>query len=327
MAGEFQIIERYFTRPSGDRSVVLGVGDDAAVLAIDGLAAVTVDTLVEGVHFPRDMAPDLVGYRVLAVSLSDIAAMGGEPKWCTLALTLAQVDEAWLGEFARGLFELASVHGVSLVGGDITRGPLAASLQLIGRVGERYLTRAGGRPGDDVYVTGTPGDAAAGLALRVATAAPQGTQAERGAAAVQGAYAMALRERFERPTPRVAAGRALAPLANAAIDVSDGLLADLGHICERSGCGAIVDVDALPLSEALAALVPPDAALEYALSGGDDYELCFTAPRSNAAAIDAALAACGTQARRIGRLIEGSVVECRRGGAPFAPPARGYTHF
>ena len=166
MIGEFEIIARYFTRPDRDPDVLLGVGDDAAVLAVDGLTAVTVDTLVSGVHFPDGMPPNLLGYRLMAVNLSDLAAMGAEPRWCTLALTLPKPDERWLEGFSRGLFELAERHGVSLVGGDLTRGPLTLTLQLMGGVERgRVLTRSGGKVGDDVYVTGTLGDSAAGIAL------------------------------------------------------------------------------------------------------------------------------------------------------------------
>jgi thiamine-monophosphate kinase len=317
MTGEFDVIARYFTRASADPDVVLGVGDDAAVLAIDGLMAVTVDTLVAGVHFPDGMAPHLLGYRLMAVNLSDLAAMGAQPRWATLALTLPSVDELWLDGFSRGLFDLAERFGVSLVGGNLTRGPLNLTLQLMGRVERaRMLTRSGGRVGDDIYVTGTLGDGAAGVTLikeRVATP--------------QGSAAAALKERFYRPRPRVAAGMALGRLASAAIDVSDGLLADLGHLCEASACGATIDVERVPVSAELLSLFPPQEALALALGGGDDYELCFTAPPSRAAEIEAALEACATPVRRIGQLAPGQTVECRRDGEPFTPSVRGYRHF
>jgi thiamine-monophosphate kinase len=313
--GEFEIIARYFTRDSRDPDVVLGVGDDAAVLAIDGLAAVTVDTLVAGVHFPDGMAPQLLGYRLMAVNLSDLAAMGAEPRWCTLALTLPSADETWLEGFSRGLFELAERYGVSLVGGDLTRGPLTLTLQLIGRIERsRMLTRAGGHVGDDVYVTGTLGDSSAGIALIM-----EHSQVPVGSAAA------ALKQRFERPVPRVGAGLALGPLATAAIDISDGLLADLGHVCKASG--ATIDVERVPLSAELLSLFPPQEALAHALGGGDDYELLFTAPPSRAEEIEAALEASGTPFRRIGQLVEGHAVVCRRDGEPFVPATRGYRHF
>jgi thiamine-monophosphate kinase len=316
MIGEFEIIDRYFTRAAKDKDVLLGVGDDAAVVRVDGLAAITVDTLVAGVHFPHGMAATLLGYRVMAVNLSDIAAMGAEPKWCTLALTLPKAEEAWLDGFARGFFELAEAHGVSLIGGDLTRGPLTATLQLIGRVrGERFLTRGGGNLGDDVYVTGTLGDSAAGIALL--SEQPD----------MLGPAAAALKARFYRPAPRVAEGLAIALHASAAIDVSDGLLADLGHICAASGCGAVIDVERVPLSAELLELFPPQIALAHALAGGDDYELCFTASPAHADRIEAAMEQCGTRVRRIGQLVAGREVLCQRDGEPFTAPARGYAHF
>jgi thiamine-monophosphate kinase len=317
MIGEFEIIERYFTRPSRDPDVVIGVGDDAAVLAVNGLVAVTVDTLVVGRHFPDGIAAPLLGYRALAVNLSDLAAMGAEPRWATLALTLPKADELWLDGFSRGLFDLAERHGVSLVGGNLARGPLSVTIQLIGRVERgRFLTRAHGNVGDDVYVTGTLGDSAAGVALineRVETA--------------HGSAGAALKERFYRPVPRVAAGLALRSLASAAIDVSDGLIADLGHICERSGCGAVIDVEHVPLSAELMSICPPQIALAHALAGGDDYELCFTAPPSRAEEIERALGGTGTSVTRVGQLVPGQEVVCRRDGEPYKPKSRGYRHF
>jgi thiamine-monophosphate kinase len=317
LIGEFEIIARYFTRPTTDSDVVLGIGDDAAVLAVDGLVAATVDTLVAGVHFPDGMAPHLLGYRLMAVNLSDLAAMGARPRWCTLALTLPSADEVWLDGFSRGLFEHAERYAISLVGGNLTRGPMNLTLQLLGTVEKaKMLIRGGGHVGDDIYVTGTLGDSSAGITLITErTAAPQGSAAA------------ALKERFYRPVPRVGAGLALGPLATAAIDISDGLLADLGHICKASGCGASIDVEHVPLSAELLSLFPPQEALAHALGGGDDYELCFTAPPSRAAQIETALEATGTPARRIGQLVAGQAVVCRRDGEPFTPAVRGYRHF
>jgi thiamine-monophosphate kinase len=317
LIGEFEIIARYFTRSSGDPDVVLGVGDDAAVLAVAGDLAVTVDTLVAGVHFPDGTAPSLLGYRLLAVNLSDLAAMGARPRWCTLALTLPKAEDLWLDGFSRGFYELAERFGVSLVGGNLSRGPLTLTAQLMGTV-ERatMLTRGGGHVGDDIYVTGTLGDSAAGVALVL----------ER-STAPQGSAAAALKERFYRPVPRVGAGLALGPLATAAIDVSDGLLADLGHVCKASGCGATIDVERVPLSAELLSLFPPQEALAHALGGGDDYELLFTAPPSRAEEVETALEAAGTPVRRIGQLVAGQSVVCRRDGEPFTPAARGFRHF
>jgi thiamine-monophosphate kinase len=314
--GEFDIIARYFERAVADDDVLVGIGDDAAVLRTQGAIAVSVDTLVEGRHFPPGLPPEAIGYRALAVNLSDMAAMAARPRWITLALTLPDADEAWLDGFANGLFGLAERHGVSLVGGDLTRGPLTVSVQIIGSVEPAaMLTRSGGHIGDDVYVTGTLGDSAAGLMLidepdGAGTAAPA-----------------ALHERFLWPEPRVRAGLALGPVASAAIDISDGLLADLGHLCHASGCGASIDVERLPLSAELLSVFPPDDAERLALAGGDDYELCFTAAPAQAQTIEAALAEAGVTAHRIGRLIAGSGVECRRDGEPVELAATGYRHF
>jgi thiamine-monophosphate kinase len=312
--GEFDIIARYFERAVADDDVLVGIGDDAAVLRTQGAIAVAVDTLVEGRHFPPGLPPEAIGYRALAVNLSDMAAMAARPRWITLALTLPDADAAWLDGFASGLFGLAERHGVSLVGGDLTRGPLTVSVQIIGTVEPAaMLTRGGGHVGDDVYVTGTLGDSAAGLMLID----------ERGSA---GAPA-ALHERFLWPEPRVLAGLALGPVASAAIDVSDGLLADLGHLCRASACGASIDVERLPLSAELLSVFPPDNAERFALAGGDDYELCFTAAPAQAQTVESALAEAGVTVHRIGRLVAGSGVECRRDGETFELAATGYRHF
>lgn len=315
---EFDIIRRFFTRATKDRDVLLGIGDDAAVIRPDGPLAVATDTLVAGVHFPYNMPPDAVGYRSLAVNLSDLAAMGAQPRWCTLALTVseAEADDAWLAAFANAFLELAERYGVSLVGGDLTRGPLNASVHLLGQVDPaRLLTRGGGRVGDDVYVTGSLGDSAAGLALFTEGVGDAGPDHS------------ALSARFLKPTPRVDEGRALGPLASAAIDISDGLVADLGHLCRASGCGAVIDVERIPLSAELLALFPPQAARGYALGGGDDYELCFTAPPAQARAIERVMGELGTSARCIGQLVRGEAVSCCRDGRPFTPPVSGYKHF
>lgn len=314
---EFGVIERYFARTSEDPRVIVGIGDDAAVLEIGGATAVATDTMVAGVHFPDGLAGDAVGHRILAVNLSDLAAMGAEPRWCTLALTLPDVDHAWLAAFAQGFFALAAEHGVELVGGDTTSGPLSVTLHVLGDVdGDRILTRGGAATGDDIHVTGTLGDAAAGLDL-----------VSRGRSGT-GEASRTLTSRFLTPTPRVAAGIALRGLASAAIDVSDGLLADLGHLCRASGCAASVDVERLPLSPELRKMVPIRDAEAWALTGGDDYELCFTAPPTRRGDIERALAGCETPVRRIGRLHEGRGVHCRRDGQPMEMPATpGYSHF
>ncbi|HEY5622138.1 MAG TPA: thiamine-phosphate kinase [Gammaproteobacteria bacterium] len=313
---EFEAIQQYFSRKVGDIDVELGIGDDAAIIRADGPLVVATDTMVEGIHFPEHTAAEDIGFRALAINLSDMAAMGARPRWFTLALTIPESDDEWLEAFARGLFELAEAQQAALIGGDLNRGPMSVTLQVIGDLGGGdALTRSGGHIGDDVYVTGSLGDAAAGLALIGENAAGDGAEHR------------ALAGRFLRPTPRVAEGRALAPVANAAIDISDGLLADLGHICEASGCGAVIDVERLPLSAELLALFPPQTAQAYALSGGDDYELCFTAPAARAKSVETSLEQVGTSVRRIGELVAGSGVQCRRGGVAFIPAYAGHQHF
>lgn len=310
--GEFELIERYFFRPVRDDAAVrVPPGDDAAVVDPGGPIAIAVDTLVAGVHFPDDCPAHALGHRALAVNLSDLAATAAEPRWCTLALTVPEADHDWFAAFADGLFTLAERFGVTLVGGDLTRGPLTVTLQILGRV-DTPLTRAGGAAGDDVWVTGTLGDAAAGLEA-----------CTRG----QGADDSMLARRFLYPEPRVAAGRALAGLAHAAIDVSDGLLADLGHVVRQSECGAAVDVGALPLSQELVAAVGLSRARELALTGGDDYELCFAVPPDAAAQVRQALDALGVRATRVGRLTEQRGLACTLDGAAYSPGASGYTHF
>lgn len=250
MVGEFELIRRYFVRDSARSDVAIGVGDDAAVLRVPpGMDLIaTVDTLVAGRHFPSDSAPHSIGHRALAVNLSDLAAMAAEPAWATLALTLPSADEAWLEPFAAGLLALADRHRVALVGGDTTAGPLTISVQLLGLAPpQQTLRRSGGRIGDLLAVTGTLGDAAAGLALA------QG----RFQAAAQAAAE--LRRRFEYPTPRVEFGLAARGLVHAAMDLSDGVAGDLPKLAAASGLAAHVEVGLLPQSVALRASATPDA--------------------------------------------------------------------
>lgn len=295
--GEFELIDRFFRDIGAPRAdVVLGVGDDGALLRPPpgtDLVAVS-DTLVEGVHFPSGCDPSSIGHRALAVNLSDIAAMGGTPLWALLSLTLPQVEEAWLEGFARGFGALARTHGVALVGGDTTRGPLTIGVQVLGTVpAGAGLRRSGGRPGDALFVTGTPGDAAAGLAIIMGSpgtvAAGQAPAVlRRDVPAVAPADALeALRQRFLFPTPRLAEGEALRHLASACIDISDGLVGDLGKLAAASGCSAVIDIDALPRSAALAACFTPDAALRSVLEGGDDYELLLAVPPAHVAQVAA----------------------------------------
>ena len=313
--GEFELIARYFNWPIRDPAVRLGPGDDAALVSPTQTLAIAADTLVSGVHFLADMEPARLGHRVLAVNLSDMAAMGATPRWFTLALTLERTDAWWLAEFSAGLRSTAERFGVELIGGDVTAGPLCLSVQMLGDVPvEAALRRAGARPGDAVFVTGTLGDAAAGLEL-----ARRGTVAEPDA--------RWLVDRFELPEPRVGAGLALRGVATAAIDVSDGLLSDLSRVCQASGCAAEIDVASLPLSAALLSRESRQRARERALNGGDDYELCFTAAHAAEQLLRERLGAVGVAITRIGACLIGDGVSCTLAGQPFAAPAAGYDHF
>jgi thiamine-monophosphate kinase len=291
---EFDLIERIRRRAPTRDDVRLGIGDDAALLRVPAGhdLVVTADTLNAGIHFPHWTAASDIGWKSLAVNLSDLAAMGASPAWCTLSLSLPQADPAWLDAFLDGFLALAREHEVALVGGDTTRGPLSIAVTAHGVVPyDTALRRAGATPGDEIWITGTPGDAAGALALSgVAEPAPPAP-----------AFA-ALRARLERPTPRVAAGIALRGLASACIDVSDGVLADLAHLLRASGTGARIDLDRLPMSAALhAAFRDVDARLALQLGGGDDYELCFTAPATRHETIADAMRANGTPATVIGQ--------------------------
>ncbi|HET6913560.1 MAG TPA: thiamine-phosphate kinase [Rhodanobacteraceae bacterium] len=322
---EFDLIELIRSRTAQSRGdVVLGIGDDAALLkppAGQQLVACT-DTLVEGVHFPRGTAPEDIGWKSLAVNLSDLAAMGATPAWAMLALTLPNADRRFVEAFADGFAQLARANAVSLVGGDTTQGPLSITVSAFGFVPEsRALLRSGARVGDAVFVTGRVGDAAAALGL--IRDAGLGTRDSTN----QQARAELL-ARLNRPEPRVAAGLALRDVASACIDVSDGLLADLGHICEASGVGAIVDADALPLSSAMLALFDAEQRRGFALSGGDDYELCFTASVGRADRIAADFARLGFGAARIGRIVAEPGLRVRdANGNAVETPRRGWQHF
>lgn len=270
---EFGIIDKYFAARQGAREdVVLGIGDDAALLRVppETELAVAVDSIFEGVHFPAGTDGKAVGHKALAVNLSDMAAMGADPVWATLALSLPEADEEYVAAFAEGFFGLADAFDVRLVGGDTVRACRGATVQVGGWIpAGAALRRSGARPGDLICVSGTLGDAAAGLRI-VRDGDLRGMDKEA---------ADFLRERLDRPSPRVALGLALRTLATAAIDISDGLVADLGHILAASGAGARIDVATLPLSAPLRGWGRDGReCLELALGGGDDYELCFTVP-------------------------------------------------
>jgi thiamine-monophosphate kinase len=298
--------------------VKLGVGDDAALLeSPPGMQLVAaIDTLVAGVHFPHDSPAASIGHRVLAVNLSDLAAMGARPAWALLAATLPKVDEPWLEEFTAGFARLARAHDVALVGGDTTSGPLCVTVQIIGHVSKMSaLLRSGGRPGDLLFVSGTPGDAAAGLAL------------EQGQLHAPQEAAGYLRERFLYPSPRIALGDCLRGHASACIDVSDGLLGDAAKLAQASGCGVALNFDDLPVSEQLVTTVGVQRARELALSGGDDYELCFSVHPSEVDKIRHELPPERWGYTCIGSLREAPGAVVTRAGAVMEFSHSGYDHF
>jgi thiamine-monophosphate kinase len=314
--GEFELIERFFTRPA--RRALLGVGDDCALLTPpEGMTlAVSTDMLVEGRHFLSTVAPERLGHKALAVNLSDLAACGARPLAFTLALALPSADASFLESFSRGLFALADRHGCELIGGDTTRGPLTISITVFGEVpAGGALLRSGARPGDDLYVSGTLGDAR--LALEVF----------RGHLEVSGEAFACVRRSMEEPEPRVALGLVLRNLATSAIDVSDGLAGDLGHILRRSEVGAVVDIDALPRSSELAAQAEAWQR-ECLLAGGDDYELVFTAPADRRLAIEDAARDANTRITRVGRIDATPGLRwVDAGGRAVEGPTASFDHF
>lgn len=317
--GEFDLIARYFTPDTYSSSVLLGVGDDAAVLDVPtGHRLVSaVDTLVAGVHFPLDTAAADIAYRALAVNLSDMAAMGAQPRWFTLSLCMPQADEIWLAGFAASLHDCARCYRVELVGGDTVKGPLNISIQMLGMVeSDVWLTRAGAHPGDVIFVSGVPGEAAGGLQLLLDAACL--------AVPVHRQHLLA---RFHQPTPRVELGRSIRRLASAAMDISDGLLADLRKLCMASHCGAHIDLESLPASSALRDTFGAAAAEQHALHGGDDYELLFTVAPDKLLQLENAIAGLPVRCTPIGRVIHGAEVHCCRQGVPVVVPGAGFDHF
>ena len=312
---EFDLIARIRARAATRGDVILGIGDDAALLQPPAgmQLAVAMDTLNAGVHFPPETAPADIGWKALAVNLSDLAALGAQPAWCTLSLSLPEADAGFVDGFLDGFLALAQHHDVALVGGDTTRGPLSISVTAHGFVESgTALRRDRAQVGDDIWVSGTLGDAAAALA-----------QWKAG-----GEIDAVLRARLDRPTPRVALGRALRGIATSRIDISDGLLADLGHVCAASDVGAIVDVDALPVLAALHATFDGDARRSLQAVGGDDYELCFTAPVSARGTVSQLATSMVGAAMRIGTILEeGGVATCLRDGSPWSALAAGWVHF
>jgi len=318
--GEFDLIAKYFAQAGVKRAdTSLSVGDDGAVLQVrEGYdLVVTTDTMVCGTHFFPDVDPRALGHKLVTVNISDLAAMGAEPSWLSLAITLPALDEAWLAEFAAGLHETADYYNCQLVGGDTTRGPLSLTMMAKGLVPRgKAITRSGAKVGDYVYVTGTLGDAALGLKL------------------VQGVHEVSkkhqghLLQRFHYPAARVALGQALRHTASSAMDISDGLAGDLPHILKRSGVGAYIDVNRLPLSQALRDSCDPALALQLALSGGEDYELLFTVPENRRGSLDVLLSPYGVPITCIGRItgVAGKL-ELKAGEQPFSYQHQGFQHF
>ncbi|MFA6016359.1 MAG: thiamine-phosphate kinase [Gallionellaceae bacterium] len=318
---EFDLIQRYFTRPTP--SATLGVGDDAALLRVsDGMElAVSTDMLVSGTHFFADADPFLLGHKTLAVNLSDLAAMGATPRWATLALSLPEVNESWLAQFSRGFFSLAEQHAVDLVGGDTTRGPLTLSVTIMGEVRKDLaLRRDSAQVDDDIWVSGMLGEAA--LALRHL----------QGRISLPAALFSSCAIRLHQPQPRIKLGLALRGIARSAIDISDGLLADLGHILDCSKVGAEIEFDTLHamLETKQSVLAPGDISLvqQCVFAGGDDYELCFTAPHSRFAEIQQLAAQLSLPLTRIGKIISspGCKVMAKDGSSMHIKDS-GYDHF
>jgi thiamine-monophosphate kinase len=317
-ASESQLIERYFRELGASREdIVLGIGDDAALLRVPGNCelVLTTDALIEGVHFLPGAPARALGHRALAVNLSDIAAMGASPSWALLSLNLPMADEAWLREFAAGFGALARSHDVALVGGNLSRGALSITVELAGLVPTgQALRRDGARAGDELYLSGSVGDAACGLELL------------RGEVTVPAAEAAYLQRRFEYPTPRVALGQALRGIASACIDISDGVYIDASRLLAASGCGAKLEIERLPVSEPLRRALG-EQSWRTALCGGEDYELCFTAPPAQAAAVVATAARTGQAVTRIGALYPGTGLTLTAAGSVMQFSPSGFDHF
>ncbi len=315
---EFALIQQYFSRAPLGKDVRLGIGDDCAIVtpSVDDDLVISVDTMLEGVHFPEGSKPDRIAARAISAALSDLAAMGAEPLWFTLALSLPHADEEWLESFSEGLMVIANRFGCSLIGGDTVRGPLSITVQVHGRAPRgAALRRSGAKPGDVIYVTGNLGDGAAALAVlkKELTVSP-------------GVYGY-LMKRFFAPSPRIREGIALTQVASSAIDVSDGLYADLRKIAESSGVGAIVDVARLPTSELWRDYVSEGKRLNWALAGGDDYQLCFTVPPEHIATIDTWIREGKLLATPIGKTTNKLDVILAKDGKPFKCDLKGYDHF
>ncbi len=319
---EFFLIDHYFKgRGIVREDVSLSIGDDAAVTEVPaGFELVTaVDTLVNGVHFPEDCQPYDIGYKALAVNLSDMAAMGAEPAWCTLALTMPEADEKWLQNFCDGFFDLAKQFNVQLVGGDTTQGPLTVTVQIMGLVPRGMaLTRSGAAPGDKIFVSDTLGDAALGLHVYQNKNFLKGLDKQQ---------KQALLARLNQPLPRVELGIALRQVASSAIDISDGLLADLNHVLNHSKLGATLHLDRIPVSDTLRSQTNFIDSSSYALYGGDDYEICFTVPQARAAKLLSIISQLSVNVTEIGEVELNPGIRLLNNGAIANLPVRGFEHF
>lgn len=320
MSSEFNLIEKYFVGRQTQRTdVLLAAGDDCALVeAPTGSSiAISTDTLVSGTHFLPDANPAWVAHKALASNISDLAAMGATPAWVSFALTMPFVDEAWLAPFCDSFFELADQYGIQLIGGDTTKGPLSLTLTVQGFVPKgQALKREGAKVGDEIYVTGSIGDSKAGLDVILNQA-----QADR-------PWAKILEQRHYLSSPRVCVGEALRGIASAAIDISDGVISDLGHILKRSHVGANVEVEHLPISSQLVEFVAGrDRALQYALTSGEEYELCFTVPEEKREALSHALKDIDCSVTCIGQINSNGNLTFTRNGQIITWQLNGYDHF
>lgn len=316
---EFELIKHFFTQQAVKRKdVLLGIGDDCAVVASTERQdiVVTTDTLVAGVHFPLETSPRAIGHKAVAVNLSDIAAMGAKPSWLSLAITLPEVNEDWLTEFSSGVFDLCEYYNVQLIGGDTTQGPLSITITAQGLTPEgKYLSRSGANAGDWLYVTGELGDAA--LAL----------QHYNEQVTIKRDFVDNIQAKLDYPKPRVLAGQSLREYATSAIDLSDGLLADLGHICQASNVGANIVLNAIPLSDIMRETLSFDDAVNLALSGGDDYELLFTVSEDNKVGMETALSHAGTPVTCIGQINASKNISTTLNNKPVPIKSASFEHF
>lgn len=319
---EFELINSYFVdRGPKRKDVILGVGDDAALTKVpeDNLLVVATDTMVEGIHFFKDAPAKSIGHKCLAVNLSDFAAMGAEPAWASIAMTLPNSDEAWIKEFTDGLFEIAEYYNVQIIGGDTTQGPLTVTVSIKGFIREeKALLRSGAKIGDWVYVTGQLGDAALTVSNKL------------GQVDLDANLAALSEQKFNYPSARIAAGHVLRHAATSAIDVSDGLIQDLAHILKASDVSAELFVDKLPISPSVKSMLPEEKAIELALIGGEDYELLFTLPEEQKAFLEQNATAMGVEYTCIGQIkgAANSNITLFKDGEPYPMPSRqGFQHF